>query len=114
MLLARVVGHATATAKHPSMEGWRMLIVQPYQPGGGAPDGDPLIAVDSLGAGCGSLVVISSDGQAARTLLADDRTPVRWTVIGIEDEPHDRRGPTRRAARAPRKRPNRPRGRTDA
>ncbi len=106
MLLARVVGNATATAKHPSMEGRRMLVVQPYQTDGRTPDGDPLIAIDALGAGRGSLVVLSSDGEAARTLLNDDRTPVRWTVIGIKDGPY--RGGGRRAPTGTRKRPKTP------
>lgn len=113
MLLARVVGNATATAKHPSMEGWRMLVVQPYRTDGGTPDGDPLIAIDGLGAGRGSLVVISSDGEAARKLLDDQRTPVRWTVIGIEDEPGRGRGRSRRAPAGSRKRSEVPPRRRD-
>jgi len=27
MFLARVLGHATATVKHPSMEGWKLPLV---------------------------------------------------------------------------------------
>ncbi|RMF88249.1 MAG: ethanolamine utilization protein EutN, partial [Planctomycetota bacterium] len=29
MLAARVVGTATATVKHPTMQGWKLLVVQP-------------------------------------------------------------------------------------
>jgi hypothetical protein len=29
--------------------------------------------------------VITSDGRYARELLKTDATPVRWSVIGIED-----------------------------
>ena len=49
-------------------------------------DGDPVLVVDSHGAAAGSRVVITSDGEAARTLLGNDQTPVRWTVMGICDE----------------------------
>ena len=49
-------------------------------------DGDPVLAVDPLGAGRGQIVVITNDGGAARQLVGDNRTPARWSVIGIRDE----------------------------
>ena len=85
MLSGRVIGSATATVKHPSMEGWKLLLVQPYGPDGSTPDGDPMLAVDALGAGMGEKVIVSSDGKGTRQLLASDNTPVRWSVIGIVD-----------------------------
>jgi microcompartment protein CcmK/EutM len=44
-----------------------------------------VIAVDSLGAGVGQRVVLSSDGKGTRALLQSDTTPVRWNVMGMED-----------------------------
>jgi ethanolamine utilization protein EutN len=85
MLTGRVIGSATATVKHPSMEGWKLLLVQPYGPDGRTPDGDPMLAVDALGAGIGERVIISSDGQGTGELLGCSNTPVRWSVIGIAD-----------------------------
>jgi len=85
MLKARVLGTATATVKHSSMKGWKLLVVQPYHADGRTPDGDPLLAVDALGAGTGQTVIISSDGQGTRELLGSDNTPVRWSVIGMPD-----------------------------
>jgi len=85
MLSGRVIGSATATVKHPSMQGWKLLLVQPYGPDGRTPDGDPMLAVDALGAGIGEQVIISSDGRGTRELLGNENTPVRWSVIGIAD-----------------------------
>ena len=85
MQLALVVGTATATVKHPTLTGWKLLLVQPWQPDGKTPDGEPLLVVDSTGAGRGDTVLITSDGRGARELLKSDATPVRWTVIGIRD-----------------------------
>ena len=85
MQVALVIGTATSTRKHRSMEGWKLLIVQPYGVDGRTPDGEPVIAVDGLGAGAGERVLISSDGKSTRALLKADATPVRWSVIGIED-----------------------------
>ena len=84
MLIGIVEGNATSHIKHPSMDGWRLLIVQPLGIAG-KPDGEPILAVDSLGAGDGAKVVISNDGRAARELVGDDNSPVRWTIIGLVD-----------------------------
>jgi microcompartment protein CcmK/EutM len=85
MYLARVEGNLTATRKHPSFEGWRFVICQPTDVAGN-PEGVPQIAIDSLGAGLHQSVIISSDGAAARKAVGDERSPVRWMVIGIVDQ----------------------------
>jgi microcompartment protein CcmK/EutM len=85
MLLARVEGNVTATRKHPSFEGWRLLICQPIGATGQA-EGSPQIAIDSHGAGMHQRVIISSDGAAARKAVGDEKSPVRWLVVGIVDE----------------------------
>jgi Carbon dioxide concentrating mechanism/carboxysome shell protein len=86
MQLGQVIGTATSTVKHASMEGWKLLIVQPLCSDGQTPDGDPQIAVESLGAGIGDRVIISSDGKGTRELLNRKDSPVRWMVLGIVDE----------------------------
>ncbi len=85
MLLARVEGSIVATRKHPSYEGWRMLICQPLN-AAGAPEGAPQIALDSHGAGMHQQVIISSDGSATRQLVNDPKSPARWLVVGVVDE----------------------------
>ncbi len=85
MFLARVEGNVVATRKHPSLEGWRLLICQPIN-AMGEPEGVPQIALDSHGAGMHQRVIISSDGMAARKAVGDDRSPARWTITGIVDE----------------------------
>jgi len=85
MLIGRVLGTATSTVKHASLEGWKLLLVQPLGPDGRSPDGDPVLVVDALGAGVGQEVIISSDGKGTRELLGSDTTPARWAVIGIRD-----------------------------
>ena len=85
MLLARVEGNVVATRKHPSLQGWRLLICQPIN-AAGEPEGVPQIALDSHGAGMHQRVVISSDGLAARKAVGDDKSPARWLLVGIVDE----------------------------
>jgi ethanolamine utilization protein EutN len=86
MQVGLVVGTATATVKHRSMLGTKLLVVQFYGVDGKTPDGEPVLAVDTLGAGRGERVLLTSDGRGTRTLLKDDTTPVRWSVMGIEDD----------------------------
>ena len=84
MTLAQVLGTATATVKHPSMGGWRLLVVQPMDVAGGA-DGEPLLAIDNLGGRQGDRVILTSDGNAVGDMLGRKDSPVRWAVIGIAD-----------------------------
>lgn len=81
---AVVLGSARATVKHSSLNGERLLVLQPLGTDD-ASDGPPLLAVDHLGARKGDRVMITSDGTHAREMLNDDHTPVRWSVFGLID-----------------------------
>lgn len=85
MLLATIEGTVTATRKHPSFEGWRLVLCQPIN-GAGHAEGTPQVAIDAHGAGMHQRVVISSDGSAARAAVKDPKSPVRWMVIALVDE----------------------------
>ena len=85
MYFGRVVGSATATVKHPSMEGCKLLLVMALQADGRSIEGDPVLVVDTLGAGKGEDVMITSDWIEVRELLGSKTSPVRWTVLGIVD-----------------------------
>lgn len=85
MQIGTVVGTATSTVKHPSLEGWKLAVVQLLAADGRSPDGEPVLAVDCLGAGRGDCVLLTSEGKATRELLRNETTPVRYSVIGIPD-----------------------------
>ena len=80
MRIATIKGHVTSTMKHRSLDGWRLLIAVPE-----SPDLAPQIVLDALGAGIGQRVMISSDGSEARKIVKDERSPARWSVMGIID-----------------------------
>lgn len=84
MRLATIHGYVTSTMKHKSLDGWRLLIAIPE-----SPDLAPQIVLDPLGAGIGQKVMISSDGSEARKIVKDERSPARWTVMGIIDPERD-------------------------
>ena len=85
MYIGRVVGTATSTVKHPSMEGCKLLLVMALQGDEQTIEGDPILVVDTLGAGKGQTVMITSDGIGTRQLLGSKNSPVRWSVLGIRD-----------------------------
>ena len=85
MLKALVIGNATSTLKHDTMTGRKLLIVQPLGPGNRGADGDPVITMDTFGAGVGDYVMISSDGKYTAETIGQKATPVRWSVVGIID-----------------------------
>ena len=74
MLLARVEGNVVATRKHPSYEGWRLVLCQPMS-ATGEPEGSPMVAIDAHGAGMHQQVIISSDGLAARKAVGMTKVP---------------------------------------
>jgi ethanolamine utilization protein EutN len=84
MLIARVVGDITATCKHPSHEGRKILLVQPLDLDG-TDRGNPVVALDSVNAGAGDRVLLVQDGFAAFTAVGHKLAPIDAAVIGIID-----------------------------
>jgi ethanolamine utilization protein EutN len=87
LFLARIDGWLTSTVKHASLADWRLLIGQRIGTDGSAV-GEPMVLVDPIGARLGSRVLVTSDGDLARQLLEDNRTPSRMVVLGIVDDVH--------------------------
>jgi len=85
MMIAVVEGNATSTIRHPTLKGWKLLLVQPID-GAGKPDGEPQLVIDNLGAGHGIKVLISNDGRGTREMVGSENTPLRWAVVGLVDE----------------------------
>jgi len=85
MQLARIIGTATATVKHASLEGTKLYVVQPVMADRTTADGDPQVAIDTVAAGVGDLVMITSDGRLLREVLKSDATPARWSTVALLD-----------------------------
>ena len=84
MQTARVVGNVWATRKEPSLNGLKLLIVEPYDPNTGAKS-RAIVAADVVGAGIGELVLVVG-GSSARKVLGRDNIAVDATIVGIIDE----------------------------
>jgi ethanolamine utilization protein EutN len=89
MFLARVEGSVVATKKDPSMSGRKLLLVRPQlvddkDPTKFRPGANTIVAVDSVGAGIGELVMFCQ-GSSARLAPNLKDAPVDAVIIGIVD-----------------------------
>jgi ethanolamine utilization protein EutN len=89
MFLARVEGSVVSTKKDASMCGRKLLLVRPQlvddtDPTKFRPGANTIIAVDSVGAGIGELVLFCQ-GSSARLAPNLKDAPVDAVIIGIVD-----------------------------
>jgi ethanolamine utilization protein EutN len=89
MFLARVEGSVVATKKDPSMSGRKLLLVRPQlvddkDPTKFRPGANTIVAVDSVGAGMGEMVMFCQ-GSSARLAPNLKDAPVDAVIIGIVD-----------------------------
>lgn len=83
MYLARIVGTVVATRKDERLEGCKLLLVQPIDPGG-ADSGTPVVAVDTVSAGYSETVIVVSGSSARMTARTKD-SPIDAAIVGIVD-----------------------------
>jgi ethanolamine utilization protein EutN len=89
MFLARVEGAVVATKKDPNMNGRKLLLLRPQlvdekDPARFRPGVNTIIAVDSVGAGVGEMVLFCQ-GSSARLAPNLKEAPVDAVIIGIVD-----------------------------
>lgn len=84
MILGRVAGTVVATRKDERLEGFKLLVVRAVEPDGRAKD-SYVVAVDTVDAGIGELVLVVSGSSARMASGCTDR-PVDAAVTGIVDE----------------------------
>ena len=84
MDIGKVIGTVVATRKDPSLEGTRLLVVQPLDENHN-PISEPLVAVDTLqDAGVGEIVYIVTGGDAVG-VIPGKRMPVDVAIVGLVD-----------------------------
>ena len=89
MFLARVEGSVVATKKDANMSGRKLLVLRPQlvddkDPTRFRPGVNTIVAVDSVGAGVGELVLFCQ-GSSARLAGGLKEAPVDAVIIGIVD-----------------------------
>ena len=83
MILAKIVGTVVATRKDERLLSSKLLVARPMDPHG-KPEGNYLVAVDTVDAGVGETVLIVS-GSSARMASGLKDCPVDAAIVGIID-----------------------------
>ena len=83
MLIARVIGTTVSTIKDEKLVGRKLLIVRQTDEHG-EPFGKPFVAVDTVDAGIGDLVLTCAGSSARQTNITKD-TPVDAVIMAVID-----------------------------
>ncbi len=86
MILARVLGNVVATQKNVRYQNARVMLVQPINPDGSS-RGLSMLALDSVDAGEGDVVIVVQEGWAASTAATGEQgAAIDSAIVGIVDE----------------------------
>ena len=83
MLIAKVIGNTVSTIKDEKLVSRKLLILRPADETG-KESGKPYVAVDTVDAGIGDLVLTCSGSSARQTSLTKD-SPVDAVIMAIID-----------------------------
>lgn len=83
MFFAEVIGTVWATRKDESLHGFKMQFIQPIN-GKREKTGDPIVAIDTIGAGVGETVFYITAREAVIPLPVES-APVDASIVGIVD-----------------------------
>ncbi|MCH7226938.1 EutN/CcmL family microcompartment protein [Haloferula sp. A504] len=89
MYLGKVIGSVVSTKKDDTMKGRKLLMVRPMladpdNPAAFKPGSNTIVAIDTLGAGEGELVMFAQ-GSSARQADGLKSVPVDAAIVGIVD-----------------------------
>jgi len=91
MYIGKVMATVTATVKHPTFDGHKLLLVE-MQNAEGQPTAKYDICVDTVQAGVGDRVLVMDEGSGAKQILGQKAEPgqgaVRAVIVGIVDDVH--------------------------
>jgi microcompartment protein CcmK/EutM len=83
MLIARVIGTTVSTVKDEKLNGRKLLILRQTDEHG-APVGKPYVAIDTVDAGVGELVLTCAGSSARQTSQTKD-CPVDAVIMAVID-----------------------------
>lgn len=83
MLIVRVIGTTISTIKDEKLLGKKLLVVQPSDEFGKS-SGKPFVAIDTVDAGVGDLVLTAAGSSARQTTITKD-SPVDAVIMAVID-----------------------------
>ncbi|MCI5698525.1 MAG: EutN/CcmL family microcompartment protein [Clostridiales bacterium] len=85
MITGKLIDNIWATRKAESLKGYKLMLAEII---GGRDAGKQMVVIDTISAGIGDRVIITT-GSSARKMLESDNIPVDAVVVGIIDEDCD-------------------------
>ncbi len=83
MFLGKVIGNVWATKKYEAVHSFKMMFVQPLN-AELENNGEPFVAIDTVGAGPGEIIIYITASEAVIPLPVD-LAPVDASIVGIVD-----------------------------
>lgn len=84
MYAAKIIGTVVCTRKEEKLNGLKMQVVQPVNLLTLQNEGNPVVAVDAVGAGLNEIVLVVG-GSSARQTAVTTNMPVDATIVAIVD-----------------------------
>jgi ethanolamine utilization protein EutN len=84
MILGKIIGNVVSTIKLPVYQGYKILVVQPVNDKQ-EPQGESILALDTVQAGVGDTVLVINEGNSSRLIMNNSTAPVRTMIVGIVD-----------------------------
>jgi ethanolamine utilization protein EutN len=85
MILAKVLGNVVSTIRDKGYDSKKVLIVQPVDPTGKA-KGTSFLALDTVQAGAGDLVLVLEEGGSTRSVFNEpENFTIKTVIVGIVD-----------------------------
>jgi len=88
VFLAQVIGEVVATVKHAALRNRKILVVDMIGTDA-RPLGQSLLAIDSVDAGVGDVVLVVDEGSSAAVVTGLSDPPIRTVIVGVVDEVHE-------------------------
>ncbi len=86
MIFAKVIGSVESTIKHFHYEGLKLLLVKPLDKNLNE-EGEPFLAVDSVDAGPGDIVLVIEEGWSAwQSVGKKDLSPINRAIVAKIDK----------------------------
>jgi len=83
LFLGKVIGNVWATEKYEALKSMKMMFVQPVN-ADYKETGEPIVAIDTVGAGPGEIILYITASEAVIPLPVDF-APVDASIVGIVD-----------------------------
>lgn len=85
MFLAKVVGKVVSTTKDEGLNGKKVLVVAPIDMDGNIIDEKRIVSIDSVGAGIGDQVLVTTGRVSAYPFAEDGAVAIDSAIVAIID-----------------------------